>query len=188
LVRSFCLALIVALLPAAAPAAEPTKVVRYVPYAPAGGMATGFLVVKRLRGYCWNESLVTPRRDAWRCMVGNDIYDPCFSRSRNVTTVACADNAFSKRLTVIALTKPLPSRESDDDSWPWGLVLANGRTCVMTTGATDAVDDMRLNYACGAGGWVVGEVDESTHPWRAFYSPRLDGKHYTKVAVREAIL
>jgi hypothetical protein len=58
----------------------------------------------------------------------------------------------------------------------------------MTTGATDAVDDMRLNYACGAGGWVVGEVDESTQPWRAFYSPRLDGKHYTKVAVREAIL
>jgi hypothetical protein len=185
--RSLGLALVLVLLPGALRAAEPTKVLRYVPYGPSG-IRAGFVIAARERGSCWNVSLVTSRNDAWRCMVGNDIYDPCFSNGAK-SAVACADDAFSKRLTMIALTKPLPSREPGDDApWPWGLVLANGARCVMTTGATDAVDDMRLNYFCSSGGWVLGEVDRSTQPWRAFFSHRLDGKRYTKIAVREAIL
>ena len=35
-------------------------------------------VTQTVRGHCWTGSLASPRRDAWRCLSGNFIYDPCF--------------------------------------------------------------------------------------------------------------
>ncbi len=50
-------------------------------YAPfnGGGIASGVRVAKSASGYCWENSLADNRADAFRCFVGNSIYDPCFA-------------------------------------------------------------------------------------------------------------
>ena len=40
-------------------------------------------------GSCWENSIVLERDDAWRCFIGNDIYDPCFSAERASGVVVC---------------------------------------------------------------------------------------------------
>jgi hypothetical protein len=35
--------------------------------------------VRSRSGYCYTGSLTIARSDAWRCFVGNYLYDPCFS-------------------------------------------------------------------------------------------------------------
>jgi len=46
-----------------------TEVIAYQPGEPTGDPQ---------EGECWTTSLILPREDAWRCMIENSIYDPCF--------------------------------------------------------------------------------------------------------------
>jgi len=52
---------------------------------------------------------------------------------------------------------------------PWALELGNGQRCVILTGATAPVVGMRINYGCGTGAQVVGDVDRSLPMWKVFY-------------------
>ena len=72
---------------AQAPAEEATPVAEQTPSATitatqvityeAGPRAAGLR-----EGSCWTNSLAVWHADAWRCAVGNAIFDPCFSASR----------------------------------------------------------------------------------------------------------
>jgi eukaryotic-like serine/threonine-protein kinase len=159
---------------AAAPgrAATPTHVVVYSPWS-SGALAHGFTVSQKAAGSCWSQSLSTDRPNSWRCFLGNEILDPCFSASPHSGDVACPENAFSKSVVVLRLTKPLPRQENPTTKWlqskgePWGIRLSNGATCYFVTGATDAVGGDRMNYECRGKTWVVGFPDRSTTPWTA---------------------
>ena len=52
-----------------------TQVITYSPGPPTG---------EPQAGRCWTNSLAVWRDDAWRCIVGNEIYDPCFSEDDSV--------------------------------------------------------------------------------------------------------
>lgn len=45
------------------------------------GIAPGVRVVRSAAGYRWTTSSSTSRSDAFRCFVGNLLYDPCLAAS-----------------------------------------------------------------------------------------------------------
>lgn len=161
---------VASLLAVPAPAATRTTVAIFNPWT-SSGLRHGFTVSGTAKGSCWTHSLSTDRPDAWRCFEGNDIRDPCFAGPPHAAVVACAEGPFSTKVALLKLSKPLTDGENPTTRMlqpkgePWGLRLTSGDTCVFVTGATDAVEGERLNYACAKTGWIIGAPDRSTATW-----------------------
>jgi len=116
-----------------------TQVITYVPGSPTG---------EPREGNCWTSSLAVWREDAWRCTVGNDIYDPCFAEDGSVI---CGANPTTTTVSfALTLTEPLPAPEVPPDTanHAWLVELADGTVCEFATGATGGVGDERINYFC----------------------------------------
>jgi hypothetical protein len=102
-------------------------------------------------GECWTDSIAVSRSGAWRCMVGNEIYDPCFS-ARNLTgAVICDANPASGGAGfILRLNKrlPGPSSKGTVHSRPWLVKLADGATREIKTGTIAFVAGLELPYDC----------------------------------------
>jgi hypothetical protein len=106
-------------------AAAHTNVVKYA--------ASSMTVTGRLTGSCWTSSIASDRSDAFRCMAGNAIHDPCFVLTK--TSVACPQNAFTGRGVVMTLDKPLPPAASPPaHPQAWAMLLQSGAQCARGTG------------------------------------------------------
>lgn len=173
---------------AGAPARTDIVVVR--PFGPSG-LRADFTVATRTSGSCWTASLATPRPDAWRCMAGNAIYDPCFAGSPTKREVACLRDPFARSVTLFSLSRSLPPRSGTPSlaGDPWGVELWNGARCVMSTGATGAVAGMRINYFCNNRAWVLGDPDRHSTIWRAHYvaDPARARSGVRMIAIRRAV-
>jgi hypothetical protein len=102
-------------------------------------------------GECWTDSSAVSKSGAWRCMVGNEIYDPCFSSGSLIGAVICdANPAKDSAGFVLKLTKPLPGSFSRTPavSRPWLVKLADGTTCEIETGTTALVAGLEVPYGC----------------------------------------
>ena len=122
-------------------------------------------------GYCWTGSLTANRDDAWRCFVGNYIYDPCFSSSRAQGVVVCPNLQVNGGIE-IQLTRRLPRGMADPGSpsvhaQPWNIELTNGHHCAFFSGATSVIHGTRLNYGCGGGLKYAlwGFPNHRSEPW-----------------------
>jgi hypothetical protein len=129
-------------------------------------------------GTCIAQSLAAAgRADAWRCMVGNAIQDPCFENPFGAegepVTLACLDAPLATEVTLLTVDTPLPPRAGDQAApLPWTLELANGEQSEVATGATIALLDLRLNYLCTGQGAILGEPDRSRAVWTVIYWPQ----------------
>lgn len=88
-------------------------------------------------GKCFSGSVAAPRQDAFRCMVENSIYDPCFSIVGKPGFVYCQNGVQESTGFLIKLTEALPKTTlSKDikDTWSWYVVLKDGTTCSPFTG------------------------------------------------------
>jgi hypothetical protein len=146
----------------------------YAPFGP-GAVRQGVEVAGRLTGECFAASLADQARDdAWRCMSGNRIMDPCFRGFEGAKMVlACPESPWSSRITVLVPSKEPSSAQANKAGigrgLPWALELTNGTRCEFLTGATAAVAGMRVNYGCVGGGLsIVGDVDRTLPQWRVF--------------------
>jgi hypothetical protein len=147
------------------------------------------LAIRSARGYCWTGSIAADRRDAWRCFVGNDIHDPCFSTPAAPGIVLCP-NPDLTRATEIRLTKLLPIAMGDHGtasahSRPWLIELGASRVpgsagarCELVTGTTSVVGGVPESYFCtchalatmglwgtplhGSAGWSIRIASDST--------------------------
>jgi hypothetical protein len=127
-------------------------------------------------GECFAASLASQgRSDAWRCMAGNIILDPCFeSAPPGPGPLACVASPWVSRVRLFKLAKPVPRDQANDDSGrltakpPWALELADGSRCTFLTGATWQVAGLRANYGCTNGAAVFGDVDRGAPLWRVF--------------------
>ncbi len=121
---------------------QSTRVVEFHPAIPsAAGRA----------GNCWTDSIAVSRRGAWRCMAGNEIFDPCFENSGLTNAVICGANpAAGKAGFVLKLTEPLPAPSSGAPSFlrPWMVKLADGTTCEILTGTISSVNGLDVPYDC----------------------------------------
>jgi hypothetical protein len=107
--------------------ASTTKI---VPYA-----AASMTVTQRAKGSCWTTSIASTRSDAFRCMAGNSIHDPCFVRSSSA--VVCPENLVKNSGLSLTLTAALPAPASPQGAQPWAMVLAGGKACNRATGTVD---------------------------------------------------
>ena len=127
------------------------QVKTFSPYA-----ATGTLVVPvadHVSGSCWTGSIAVPVAGVYRCLAGDQIYDPCFAPSPQTSppTVACVPDPWTPA-RVISLTAPLPPASPPAQGRdPWALELANNARCVTVTGTVASVAGVALNYLCGPG-------------------------------------
>lgn len=113
-----------------------------------------------MEGRCWTDSLASGRADAWRCMAGNQIFDPCFQLQGDDGAVICgASPPGDEPGFRLRLTEPLPARTTPPSDRPWVLELANGVTCGFLTGATTGVGGERANYGCSDGWFILGEPE-----------------------------
>ena len=143
-------------------------------------------------GYCWVSSGVTRRDDAWRCFVGNTIYDPCFSSEFAGGVVVCPI-PWANAGTEIQLTKPLPMTVGhtapSGKLQPWAIQTASGADCVLASVAgPPPIHGRHLNYFCGANAKVGlwGFPDRRFQPWTIFSAPVNATALSRRVAIRHA--
>ncbi len=161
----------------------PTQVIAYAPPL----LATSTAVEN---GYCFANSVAAPyRTDAWRCMVGNAISDPCFTLSSASETPAnakpqllCGINPAgldSSSTFLLSLTKPLPKPEipsSTPSNWAWVVELSDGVICTPFTGTRpfSATGEVAL-YSCNGSlsgvrpgeDMIFGDLNNATTTWTA---------------------
>lgn len=117
-----------------------TKVINFRPDVPSTSQ----------NGTCFTNSVIAPVEDAWRCSVGNQIYDPCIIATDGKSLV-CGEDP-SKKLPgfVLTLVSPLPTPDISVEAVnnPWIVELASGRLCSFAQGASGVIDDQRINYYC----------------------------------------
>lgn len=160
---------------ATAPAVPATQVIAYAAEPPASSTPTE-------SGSCWTNSIAAPfRADAWRCMVGNSISDPCFEVTGSTSTLLCNVNPTEPGSTstfALALTKPLPAPEvppagSAPSNWAWLIQLADGTLCTPFTGTLPiTATGQAANYGCAPGPlgndiMIFGDLNSSSSVWTA---------------------
>jgi hypothetical protein len=148
--------------------------------------------VRPVRGSCFSGSLTSARSDAWRCITGNDLYDPCFSAAVAPGVVVCP-NYDPTRGTEIRLTKRLPVAQanhgtSSAKSRPWALELYSGVYCGLASGALSVVDGLPNDYFCGprAKSGLWGSPRRSTEPWTIFSAPFAAKTLSRRVSIKHA--
>lgn len=147
--RNFSVFLFLVLVPLAASAAgagsvpeRKTGVTVFRPSVPGGPSRSG---------ECWTDSIAVFRPGGWRCMVGNEIYDPCFSNPGLPGAVICnANPAKDGAGFILKLTKPLPKPSSQEPAHPrpWLVKLADKTTCEIQTGTIALVAGLEVPYDC----------------------------------------
>ena len=117
-----------------------TKVIDFRPEVPSDSQ----------NGTCFTNSVIAPVEDAWRCTVGNQIYDPCILAKDGKSLVCGEDPSTDTPGFVLTLTSPLPEPDFSPDAPhnPWMLELASGRICSFSQGASGVIDGQRINYYC----------------------------------------
>ncbi len=148
-------------------AAQPTATQIYSPANASGGLAVS---ARSAGGSCFGSSNVTTRTDAYRCMSGNDIYDPCFFV--NQTQVLCPTSGPWTNRGLLLNVGTLPSTPGTQDQGtkgqPWAIQLGSGTNCVAISGATNVIAGQRLGYDCSGGVGLYGNVQRSGSAWMIF--------------------
>jgi hypothetical protein len=179
-------ALLVWLAPAGALAGATTKQERWIAFR-AGRPASGVHVIQRGRGYCFTGSLADPRTDAWRCFLGNEIQDPCFSGGG--AFVVCPDGTPDSRDALrLQLTKPLPRSQANPagdptHKDPWVIVTAGGAYCYRVTGTTAVAAGRRLTYECAGAAALAGGPNRTQRAWTIGLLATAASKHYVTTAI-----
>ena len=167
-----------------------TQVRVYRPFRSSGTPAVR--VAKTGRGSCFSGSDAANRHDAWRCLNGHFVVDPCFSSGRAAGFVLCPIGASTEALR-LTLSRALPRglrdrrRPGSTRGLPWALITVRGWSCRLVTGATTVVDRRRLNYACqGTRNDLFGAPNRRHAPWRVFYAPPTARHLRHRIGIRTA--
>lgn len=121
-----------------------TKIIKHIPTIPS----------EKREGSCWTNSNIIQRSDVWRCMTGNEIFDPCYT-ARDKTTIVCDARPDINNPSgfVIKLTQPLPTPDvPNGPSLSASVIeLEDGTICDSisgASGATDGVRTERISFSC----------------------------------------
>ena len=118
---------------------QPTEVVTFVPTE---------IPTETQTGSCFTNAIGLGRADAYRCTVGNQIYDPCFVTGEEQTVVCGANPATGETGFVLELTESLPEPDVNQPGKPWLIELADGQICGLMTGTVPGVADRIAPYGC----------------------------------------
>jgi hypothetical protein len=165
--RATVLALFVAAaLVATASAASHTKAIIYHAFTASGQPA--FHVSKTQNGKCFASSSETNRNDAWRCLTGNFLHDPCFSSSAAPGIVLCPDHPWGSSGIEIRLTKALSgghTKKPSTKGLPWAMQTTSGLKCVFQGMGPFVSHTVFADYACQGGTWLWNKPNRGSQPW-----------------------
>lgn len=170
--------------------ATPTEIVIYQPH------RDGATQYKTVAGDCWGGSEVANRTDAYRCISGNQISDPCFVLPDERLLICGVDIATGTGGFLLQPEKELPEGKlwpNNIQGWAIQFQLGSGEICGFVGGATGVnAQNQRLNYDCGSsdlstvvyGDLVVGTVwkanvskikpDASANGWKTISTKTVD--------------
>jgi serine/threonine protein kinase len=148
---------------------QPTAIKIFNPVNTSGGLAVS--VTKTEKGNCWTSSETAARADAFRCMAGNNIKDPCFTTQ--LGQALCPVNGpWSNSGILLTHAGPapglIPNKDEGTRGPPWAIQLADGTNCVEISGATTVTAGQRLGYECPGGVALYGNVQRSSSAWMIY--------------------
>jgi len=93
--------------------------------------------------------------NAYRCFSGHVVYDPCWADNATAAdpSVVCQLAPWDTTVTRLGLAtglEPFMGYVPIDQSFPWGVQLADGERCVAEQGAHDNYNGRIVDYACGS--------------------------------------
>lgn len=177
-----------AVLPAAAQASFRTKASIYYAFTSTGKVK---FKARSTSGSCFSGSDAIARKDAWRCLSGNNLYDPCFSSPLDPGHVACPRASLTRGVN-IRLTKKLPRKFADHGApslkdQPWNIETGTYRHYVFASGASNVVDGKRANYfSAGTKAALWGYPLRSHQPWTILWAPLNATSLHKHVRIRHA--
>jgi hypothetical protein len=132
-------------------------------------------VTHTFQGSCFSGSAAINRKDAWRCISGSAIADPCFSSNKAHGFVLCPAAPWKKsgfKLKLVSGLKGGNKHAPSTKGNPWGIQTSTGLKCSAATGATAAIGGHRANYACvKSNQWLWGSPVRSSQPWTILIAP-----------------
>lgn len=112
-------------------------------------------------GSCFTTAIGLGRADAYRCMVDNAIYDPCFAVGDEPTVICDADPLSETDGFILSLTEPLPEPEVGMLAMPWLIELADGTVCGLLTGTRPGVGERTASYGCQGGTYLFDDFQQN---------------------------
>ncbi|MER6569748.1 serine/threonine-protein kinase [Streptomyces sp. NPDC001093] len=159
--------------PKAAPSTPAaTQVLTFTPWT-FGEPADDIDVVSTVRGSCFGQSLAIVRSDAYRCVVGHEIKDPCFSPPNDLApAVLCPEAGPIGKVIRVDLTEKLPDDVGlEDQPFPFKITLADGQVCDSYEGSGIAIAGKTMTFACPDGD-LFGGPDPAGSTWTINYRPK----------------
>ncbi|MEU6097705.1 serine/threonine-protein kinase [Streptomyces sp. NPDC047079] len=149
-----------------------TQVSTYTPWT-FGEPADDVRVVASADGNCFASSQAAFRPDAYRCIVGSELKDPCFSPPNDPSpAVLCPTSGAIGKVFKINLTEALPDTSGMDEQqpFPFKIVLADGQVCDSYQGSGIAIAGKTMSFACPHGD-LFGGPDTTSSTWTIDYRP-----------------
>jgi hypothetical protein len=149
-------------------------------------------VSRTLRGSCFTGSIAADRNDAWRCMSGNSLMDPCFSNAKARGFVLCPIGPWSSSAVKLSLTRGLPKSQANKappstSTHPWAIKTGPGWKCEFNTGTANLIGKRASTYFCsGTSNWLWGLPSRGSQPWTIFAAPLSAKALSRRVSVTDA--
>ena len=140
-----------------------TNVIHFIPPEILPGIQT--------TGDCEESSIAQPyRQDSWRCIVQDEIYDPCFTVA-DKGVVFCPVDPSKDNSILVKLENPLGKPfvpATIKNNWAWFLKLADGTYCSPFTGTLPPLKNGVASYGCSGetGKVLIGDLTEG-NVWTA---------------------
>jgi hypothetical protein len=131
----------------ATPASGATRVVTWSPFVE-GALRPGLVATPAFGGDCFTGSFAV--HNAYRCIDGHFLRDPCFADPMRDDAVLCVGNPFARGVVRLRVSGDLDRSGSAPASLVWALRLASGQRCTFFAGGATSGDaaGRRANYGC----------------------------------------
>lgn len=173
-------------LAAAAPAHAATKIKRFSPWD-----GDGNPVVKRYQhgsGECSGASHVNARADAWRCVSGNTVLDPCFVTPTEDAEVFCIATPWAKSGSLLGAVLEGVEHGNSPARRPWALQVGK-RRCTYLLPRKAKKGRRRPSYRCGKsrkGPFLFGAPSTKKKTWTIRSARNSRGRRLKRVKIRVA--
>jgi hypothetical protein len=148
--------------------AQETELLYYRPYI-VSYQQPSLSVASEQQGTCLQQSQLIRREDAWRCMAGGQVYDPCFKKPfSKQQDVLCVENPWSLQAIKVklpaAINNKLHQRLDLSTAFPWALQLIDGEKCYAIM-SDERYDGLYAHYICNDKSMLYGELHRCSSLW-----------------------
>jgi len=137
-------------------------------------------------GECTEQSRRIAREDAWRCVVNEAIFDPCFVKPfGDRRTAICIDSPWAIKATQINVSYLLDNHNHAtldmSRALPFALELTNHDQCLRVE-SKESIDGLPINYHCDSGSVLIGPVLRCQSEWTVLQA-RKEGVSSSKIII-----